>query len=62
MAESFKKGDVVTLKSGGPLMTIHNLGEYPTAGVSNGALCIWFDKAKRQEEVFDLDALEHFEE
>jgi len=62
MAESFKKGDVVVLKSGGPLMTIHNLGDYPMAGVTNGALCIWFDGAKRQEAVFDVDALEHYRE
>ncbi len=62
MNENFKKGDVVILKSGGPLMTIHNLGEYPMAGVTNGALCIWFDSAKRVEAVFELESLEHYKE
>ena len=60
MAETFNKGDVVQLKSGGPLMTIHNLGEYPTAGVKYGALCIWFDGAKRVDAVFELESLEHY--
>jgi uncharacterized protein YodC (DUF2158 family) len=60
MAQNFKKGDVVILKSGGPLMTIHNLGQYTMAGVENGALCIWFDGPKRQEAVFDVEAIQHY--
>lgn len=62
MAENFKKGDVVQLRSGGPLMTVHNIGEYPMAGVNMGALCIWFDGAKRVEAVFELESLERYRE
>lgn len=54
-----KKGDVVVLKSGGPKMTIEGIGNY---GMTEkyGALCIWFDKTKKYEEVFDLDTLEPY--
>lgn len=58
MAE-FKKGDTVRLKSGGPAMTIQNLGEYEHAGIEDGALCVWFDRGQRQEEVFDVVMLKH---
>lgn len=60
MAQSFKKGDVVVLKSGGPLMTVHNIGNYTM--VENGALCIWFEGAKRHEAVFDLEAIKIYSE
>lgn len=51
-----KKGDVVYLKSGGPRMTIQNIGDYTR--IKNGACCIWFDGKKKYEDVFDLDTLE----
>jgi uncharacterized protein YodC (DUF2158 family) len=55
----FKKGDVVQLKSGGPNMTIQDLGDYSFGGNSeNGALCVWFDKTKSEEKVFDLAVLD----
>ena len=39
MAEQFKAGDTMRLKSGGPLMTIHSINQ------SEGtAWCEWFDK------------------
>ena len=53
----FKIGDVVTLKSGGPLMTIHNIGEYSASGLNPGLLCVWFDGAKKVEDVFHPDAV-----
>jgi uncharacterized protein YodC (DUF2158 family) len=59
----FKKGNVVLLKSGGPLMTIQTLGDYSHAsGIEEGALCVWFDGLKRQEAVFDVDSLELYVE
>jgi len=43
MANIFKKGDVVSLKSGGPLMTIDGTpGEKITGKLDNEYLCIWF--------------------
>ncbi|HEY3374981.1 MAG TPA: DUF2158 domain-containing protein [Candidatus Aquicultor sp.] len=41
--EEIKKGDVVMLKSGGPLMTVTEVG----------AKCVWFDENKPMKEVFD---------
>lgn len=51
----FKKGDVVVLKSGGPHMTIRDIGDY--GQIKNGAYCIWFEKTKKYEDVFDLDTI-----
>jgi uncharacterized protein YodC (DUF2158 family) len=56
MAE-FKKGDTVRLNSGGPLMTITNLGDYGPTGPEDGVKCVWFDGSRREEEVFDRAVL-----
>lgn len=53
----FKKGDIVQLKSGGPLMTIVELGNYGATGPELGAKCMWFDGKRPLTEVFDLAAL-----
>ena len=52
MAE-FKKGDVVRLKSGGPRMTVVDLGSFRPTGPEDGVKCQWFDAGRRTEEVFD---------
>jgi uncharacterized protein YodC (DUF2158 family) len=58
MAEQWKVGDVVRLKSGGPAMTVAGLGPYSRAGI----LCTWFDeKNKKSEELFLPDTLEREE-
>jgi uncharacterized protein YodC (DUF2158 family) len=56
----FKKGDQVQLKSGGPVMTVSDLGDYSSGmslGPEKGVKCIWFDTVKGvqqvQERVFD---------
>lgn len=54
-------GDVVILKSGGPPMTVHNIGDYSNHGINPGVLCVWFDNAKRVEDVFHPNTLERFE-
>ena len=56
-----KIGDVVILKSGGPPMTVHNIGDYPNQGLNPGVLCVWFDNAKRVEDVFHPNTLERYE-
>ena len=54
MADELKKGDVVKLKSGGPLMTISNIGEqYGEPKV----WCVWFEKTKKFEDTFDPEVL-----
>ena len=58
---NFKKGDEVQLKSGGPVMTIEELGNYQeTQGIADGAKCIWFDNKEIKQRVFDVATLEIF--
>lgn len=59
-----KKGDKVRLKSGGPLMTISDIGDYSLGqvGEPNDAKCIWFDGKRLEEAVFDIATLEKSED
>lgn len=52
-------GDVVELKSGGPQMTIAEIGDYSPMGVAerDQAKCVWFDGKKRMEEIFEIATL-----
>jgi uncharacterized protein YodC (DUF2158 family) len=55
MAE-FKAGDTVQLKSGGPVMTIDQIGT--RAGQQGeAAWCQWFEKTKLEKGVFPLTSL-----
>ena len=52
------KGDVVTLKSGGPKMTVQHTGSYIMGGgPDDGAACVWFEGSKPFEKVFDRSVL-----
>jgi uncharacterized protein YodC (DUF2158 family) len=51
MSEEAKPGDVVQLKSGGPLMTVSSVGERSMGG-GQGVWCEWFDGKKPMSEVF----------
>ncbi|ATG94628.1 DUF2158 domain-containing protein [Paracidovorax citrulli] len=53
----FKKGDVVILKSGGPDMTIVDIGDYSPQYSESAAKCQWFDGKTPREEIFDLVVL-----
>ncbi len=55
----FKKGDVVQLASGGPKMTVIDLGDYSGSGLGpvDGVKCQWFEKSKKFEDVFDAAVL-----
>lgn len=53
----FKGGDVVQLKSGGPKMTVQNVDDYGPTGPEEGAYCVWFEKEKRHDSVFDVCVL-----
>jgi uncharacterized protein YodC (DUF2158 family) len=54
----FSIGDVVMLKSGGPAMTVHGIGDYTFTSPDTGLLCVWFDGAKRVEDVFHPHSVE----
>jgi uncharacterized protein YodC (DUF2158 family) len=56
MSDDLTKGDVVRLKSGGPLMTIKSVGDhYGTQTV----WCVWFDqKVVQQSGSFPIEAVE----
>jgi uncharacterized protein YodC (DUF2158 family) len=51
----FKPGDVVQLKSGGPLMTV-------TAIDHSGVVCTWFDKNNHKTATFPASTLELYDE
>ena len=55
----FKKGDLVVLKNGGPLMTVHEIGDYSDSdGPADGAICVWFtESGKPMQEICDTDSL-----
>ncbi|MEQ1955199.1 YodC family protein [Mesorhizobium yinganensis] len=52
--DTFAAGQVVQLKSGGPLMTVEMVGErYGDPHV----WCVWFDKMKKFNDTFRPEAL-----
>jgi len=55
--DEIKKGDEVKLKSGGPIMTVQDIGDYVTAGIEDGISCIWFEGKDIKEKVFDRATL-----
>ncbi|MYM81100.1 DUF2158 domain-containing protein [Duganella sp. FT50W] len=59
---SIAKGAVVQLVSGGPKMSVVDLGDYTgSGGPKDGAKCMWFDaKNIRQEDVFDVAVLKPY--
>lgn len=56
---AFSLGDVVQLKSGGPLMTIQVIG---TGMSSNKIYCSWFDDKKLVGDNFSPESIEIFED
>ena len=58
----FNKGDLVQLKSGGPKMTVAEVGDYGPQGAEDGVQCVWFNTVKGiescQEKVFDAAVLQ----
>ncbi len=53
----FQAGDVVRLKSGGPKMTIEQIGEQ-YEGDATKAWCQWFENNKLTTGVFPITSLE----
>ncbi len=59
----FKKGDVVVMRSGGPKMTVADIGDYSggfSTGPQDGVKCQWFEKTKMFEQVFDAAVLKPY--
>ena len=56
----FKIGDVVVLKSGGPRMTIQDIGDYEYKGIMNekGLLCVWFEATTKIDGAFHPDSVD----
>jgi uncharacterized protein YodC (DUF2158 family) len=60
---AFNKGDVVQLKSGGPIMTVAELGDFTYGGgPEHGVKCIWFDRGRQEHALFDSAVLKHYKE
>ena len=67
MAQKFKTGDIVQLKSGGPEMTVKEYKRVTkpdlTGAVSdNELICEWFDKNELKTGYFHQDSLENIDE
>lgn len=56
MYDKIKKGDVVQLRSGGPVMTVDDIES--ENGVET-AYCSWFIGSKRQNDSFLVESLEN---
>jgi uncharacterized protein YodC (DUF2158 family) len=50
-SSTFKIGDLVQLKSGGPVMTVEKVFS------EGGVRCTWFSGAKHNTNVFDVETL-----
>lgn len=55
--DKFQPGDVVVLKSGGPVMTVEKYGDF-LGGERPEYKCVWFEKNKKHESIFAEDLLE----
>jgi uncharacterized protein YodC (DUF2158 family) len=56
MNQKFKTGDIVQLKSGGPNMTVKDVGD-ATFGKPE-YICQWFGGRKLEQGIFPQDSLE----
>lgn len=52
--EAFKPGDMVQLRSGGPVMTVQGLR-------TGDVICVWFDKTKQTQGVFNPAMLARYQ-
>lgn len=58
---NFEVGDVVQLKSGGPIMTVQETNAVGTQGARGFVSCAYFDGAKKCMETFVPQMLEKYE-
>jgi uncharacterized protein YodC (DUF2158 family) len=64
MMSEISKGMVVQLVSGGPKMSVADMGDYSfNGGPEQGAACVWFDaKNVKFQDVFDIAVLKQYKE
>lgn len=55
MTDKIKKGDVVKLKSGGPAMTVYDVGNHLG---TESAFCTWFENKTKHDDAFPLEILD----
>ena len=60
MAPTFKPGDIVQLKSGGPAMTVSELKEHHMTRKFDGYYCEWFKGASKERAHFEEDTLKPY--
>ena len=56
MSDQFKVGDVVQLKSGGPKMTVTQVGNHELYGPT--VWCVWFVGTKQEKGTFPPGSLQ----
>jgi uncharacterized protein YodC (DUF2158 family) len=61
MPEEIKVGDIVQLKSGGPEMTVSEIGEAYYGGTTLHAWCDWFEGTKKMHGNFPLKSLKRLD-
>jgi len=59
MAEQWKEGDLVQLKSGGPIMTVESATTYEG---KTSIFCAWFDKTQKMTGSFPPATLQRYTE
>ncbi len=61
MADGFNKGDLVRLRSGGPIMTVDLIGPRYSTNAEDEAQCSWFETVRgrqvRNQDWFALTSL-----
>ena len=55
----FAIGDVVVLRTGSPLMTVRNTGEYERLGIAPWLLCEWMNGTQVVQRTLAPAAVEH---
>lgn len=57
MERKFSEGDIVTLKSGGPEMTVNGYAWQGNYQTYDTVICFWFDGAEQKTAEFNQETL-----
>ena len=54
----FQRGDLVILRSGGPVMTVERESLWSrTSATPTSVVCAWFDGPRKMQQSFSMDSL-----